>query len=339
MNNLELKFYNSAKNILEKNMNIWDEKKVLVYDLNSPLSKKVSEAFLENFKNISNSEVINFDEIEKEELKNKLLWLENGSTVILIQSTNFRLDNFRIRLNLHNAWIWCLELNHLSYIKDEEIENYADAIEYKTPYYDKVANWLEEKNNKAKSIKIESKNWDILEINWGFEKMKKNTWNYEWKKRWGSFPIWEVFTEALDFEKVNWEFTIYAFPDQKLQMEFCEPFKVKIKNSYLTCEKCPENFRKILDKIEEAEWWKVIMRELWFWLNTGISKEKPLSDVNAFERVAGFHISLWMKHNIYRNKFHKSLTQKYHIDVFPDIKKIIIDWEIVFENWKYLFFE
>jgi len=35
-------------------------------------------------------------------------------------------------------------------------------------------------------------------------------------------------------------------------MEFVEPFKVEVKESYLECTdpKCPENFRKILDKIE-----------------------------------------------------------------------------------------
>jgi len=334
---IQEKFLQATKDILEKNLKISDEKKILVYDLNSPLSKEVSQWFLDNFKNLENAETINFDEIEKDELKEKLMWLDAWSTVVLVQSTNFRLDNFRLRLNLHNAWIWCLELNHLSYIKDSEIENYADAIEYRTDYYDKISQWLKEKCDKAKNITLECSDWSILKMEDWFEDMKQNTWNYEWKKRWGSFPIWENFNEILDFEKVNWEFTVYWFPDEKLQMEFCKPFKIKVEKSYIKCEKCPDNFRKILEKIEKAEWWKVIMRELWFWLNPWISREKTLSDVNAFERIAWFHISLWMKHNIYRKKFHKSVPQRYHIDIFPDTKRILIDNEVIFENEKYLF--
>jgi hypothetical protein len=48
-------------------------------------------------------EIIIFLENEKEILKEKLMTLEIDSTVILVQSTNFRLDNFRLRLNLKNA--------------------------------------------------------------------------------------------------------------------------------------------------------------------------------------------------------------------------------------------
>ena len=45
----------------------------------------------------------NFDDFDKLELKNYLLSLCENSTVILVQSTNFRLDDFRIRLMLHKS--------------------------------------------------------------------------------------------------------------------------------------------------------------------------------------------------------------------------------------------
>lgn len=338
---LEKKLFQAAKDILEKNLKTWDEKKVLVYDLNSPLSKKLSKAYLENFDNLNNSESIEYKEENKEKIKEKLLSLNEWDTVILIQSTNFRLDNFRIRLNLHNAWIWCLEHNHLAYIKDDQHEIYADVISYKTPYFDKISAWLKEKSDKAQSMTFQCNDWSVLKIEWWFEDMKQNTWNYEWKRRWWTFPIWENFTEAKDFAKVNWELSIYCYPDPDLQIETCKPFKIKIKESFITCndENCPENFRKILDKIENWEDWKVIMRELWFWLNPMLSRDRQLSDVNAFERIAGFHISLWMKHNIYRFKFPKEKVQRYHIDIFPDIKRIFIDGDLIFEDENYFFNE
>jgi hypothetical protein len=82
-----------------------------------------------------------------------------------------------------------------------------------------------------------------------------------------------------------------------------------------------------------------MVRELWFWLNSGISKQKRLSDVAAFERVCGFHISLWKKHQIYRKKIHRKVTQRYHIDIFPDVEYIDFDWKRIFWEGKYNFID
>ena len=347
------KFLLACMNILEINLNLSDEKYfnksvVLVYDLNSPLSIELSSWYISALKNLQLSsskknggkkyEIINYNEIDKIELKDKLMWLKEDSTVILVSSTNFRLDDFRIRLNLHNKWVWCLEHNHLGYIKDNETENYADAIEYKTNYYDEIWNKLKNISDNAKAMKFVCIDWSTLNIDWWFEDMKLNTWNYENKRRWWSFPVWEVFTESKIFDNVNGELSIYAFPDDKLQVNFCTPFKIKIQNSIVTCddETCPENFRHTINKISEAEDGEVMLRELWFWLNTWITKENPLSDINAFERIAWFHVSLWKKHQIYRKKIDKNTIQRYHIDIFPNIKEIYYDDIKVFEFNNYI---
>ena len=343
MNIIEEKYLESTKNILEKNLMINDSRYndksiILVYDLSSPVSTELSKWYISNLKNRKNTEMIEFENIDTEILKSKLLWLEEGSTVILVQSTNFRLDNFRIRLNLNNAWVWCLEHRHLAYLYDDQVENYADSIEYRWDYYNKVWWRLKELSDRANTMKFVCKDWSILNVDGGFEDMKLNHWDYEWKTRWGNFPIWENFTEPKLFDNVNGELSIYAYPDDKLQVEFVEPFKIKIKNSIVTCDesKCPDTFNKIMNFISESEDNEVMFRELWFWLNTWISREKQLADVNAYERVCWFHISLWKKHQIYRKKIHKSIVQRYHIDIFPDIKEIYIDDLKVFEKNKYI---
>jgi hypothetical protein len=311
---------------------------ILVYDLESPISIELAKWYISNLKNNKNAEIIDFNKIDKDLLKDKLLSLPECSTVILVQSTNFMLDNFRIRLNLNNAWVWCLEHRHLAYIYDEQIENYADAIEYKTPYYMELWSKLKNLTDTADTMTLICNDWSILKVEWGFEDMKLNDWNYNWKNRWGNFPIWENFTEAKIFANVNGELTIYAFPDDKLQVEFVKPFKIKINKSIVTCDdpNCPETFKKILDFITDSEDKEVMIRELWFWLNNWITKEKPLADVNSYERIAWFHISMWKKHQIYRAKLHKNIMQRYHIDVFPDIKEIYIDDKLVFEKNKYV---
>ena len=343
MNTVKQKFSQATKAILEKNLELlkapYSEKKiVLVYDLNSPLSKELSEGYIKNLEDNPNAEIINFNEISKIDLKEKLLSLSENSTVVLVQSTNFRIEDFRIRMSLHKAWVWCLEHNHLGYMKDDEIENYADAIEYRTPYYEQLSQSLKDKADKAETMKIECHDGSVFLLEWGFEDMKQNTWNYEGKNRWGSFPIGENFNEIIDFSKANGELSIYAFPDENLQVDFVKPFKIKIDKSLVSSDdpNCPEYFRTILDKIERDEGGEVMLRELWFGLNPGITRERPLADVNAFERTAWFHVSLWKKHGIYRKKYHRKTTQRYHIDIFPDVKSISLDEEKIFENDKYL---
>ena len=346
------KLLQATKNILKENLEILKEpysknKVVLVYDENSKLSKMIWEAykknlnspFLQRRKLGGEPEVIIFDEIEKNILKDKLVSLEKNSTVILVQSTNFRLENFRIRLTLHKAWVGCLEHNHLAYIKDEEIENYIDAIEYKTPYYKKLSNKLKEISDRANSLKIISKDGNILEFSGWFEDMKQNTWNYTWKNRWGSIPIWENFTEIKDFKKANWKVAIRAYPDTKMIVHFLkEPFILEIKESKIISwsENTPKDFVEILEIIKQNEDSEIYLRELGFGLNNWITWEKTLSDVNAFERIAGFHLSLWKKHWIYRKKFSRKITQRYHIDIFSDTDKIYFDDKLIFESEKFV---
>lgn len=341
--NMKQKFLNATKNILEKNLKILEKpysenKVILVYDLDSPLSREISEWYIENLKNNKNSEIINFNQINKEKLQKKLLELKENSSIILVQSSNFRIENFRIRMTLHKMWIWCLEHNHLKYILDNQIENYADAIEYKTPYYDKLSEKLKYISDSSNQLKIISKDKSELIFSWGFEDMKQNTGNYEWKNRGGTFPIWENFTEILDFKKANWKVWIRAFPNEKLQVEFPEVFYLDIKESLVVwySENTPKYFIEILEKIKKSEDGEIYLRELWFGLNNWITWEKPLSDVNAFERIAGFHMSLWKKHWIYRKKFWRKITQRFHIDIFVDTDKIFFDEKLIFENEKFV---
>jgi flavorubredoxin len=104
------KLLKATKHILEDNLEILKEpynknKVVLVYDNNSKLASILAEAYIENLKKYKNidSEIIDFNTIAKDSLRKKLLNLKSNSTVILVQSTNFRLENFRIRLSLHKA--------------------------------------------------------------------------------------------------------------------------------------------------------------------------------------------------------------------------------------------
>ncbi|MCD5380774.1 hypothetical protein LR004_02505 [Candidatus Gracilibacteria bacterium] len=342
---MKQKLLEATKNILEKNMEITkspfsDKKIVLIYDDFSELSTLIGESYKQNLEHIENSEVILFQEdSDKKMLQDFLMNLEENSTVILVQSTNFRLDNFRIRLNLKNIGVGCMEHNHLGYMSSDQVENYIDAIEYKTPYYEALSDFMKETIDSSDTLVMRTRDGNELRVEGGFDSVKRNTGDYTDKYRGGTFPVGENFTEAQNFDGVNGSFSIYAYPDMDFQVQFCDPFVVKIEKSMLTCDdpKCPQVFRELLDKIAAGEDGEVMVRELGFGMNTGISKTKRLSDVSAFERVSGFHMSLGKKHQIYRKKLHRKVTQRFHIDVFPDVESITFDKQTVYENGKYNF--
>jgi aminopeptidase len=342
MNELEILALNATKDILEKNLKIYDErvkdkKVVLVYDLESKLSTFVANWYIENLKNNKNAIIININDIEKENLKVMLLSLEKFSMVILVQSTNFRLDEFRLRLNLKNSNIGCIEHNHLIYMKDKEIQTYLKAISYKWEFFEKLSNNLKNLFDNGRSLEIIWKEWNIFKVTEGFEDMKQNTWNFEIENRYGTYPVWENFTESKDFLKVNWELLIKAYPWMDMKVHILEkPFKIVIKESIVTeVFDAPEIFIEVFEKIKAAEW-EVMIRELWFWLNPDIDFENSLSDVNPFERYEGFHLSLGKKHNIYRKKLHKDVVQRYHIDIFPEFSEIKVDWELIYKDWRFV---
>lgn len=351
INKMKNKFLEATKNILEKNLKILEKpfcenKIVLVYDEDSKLSKILWESYAYNLNSPTfkrrglggGTEIIIFWDIEKEILKEKLMSLKTDSTVVLVQSTNFRLDDFRLRLNLKNQWVWCIEHNHLWYIRDEEIETYADSLEYRTPFYIDLSNKLKERFDKADKLEIFSKDWNKLEIIWWFEEWKLNTWDYWEKIRAWSFPIWEFFTESKDFSKVNWKLSIRAYPNMKFEVIKWEIFTIEIKESKIIwySENTPEWFIELVEKIKSSEDWECFVRELWFGLNPWITWEKTLNDVNACERIMWFHMSMWKKHQIYRKKFHRKIMQRFHIDIFSDVDYILLDWEKILENEKFI---
>jgi hypothetical protein len=73
-------------------------------------------------------------------LKNELTSLPAGSIVVLVQSTNFRLSTFRIRLELFHLGIHVVEFNHLAYILDTEFDTFADSLMYRTSEYVRIQN-------------------------------------------------------------------------------------------------------------------------------------------------------------------------------------------------------
>ena len=289
-------------------------------------------------------EILTQWEWQIESIKNELISLPKGSIVILIQSTNFRLSTFRIRLELFNLGIHVVEFNHLAYISDPEVDTFIQSLAYRTPEYvrlERKFSDLIEKNNldltgqNPMSTRIESINWDILTF-WALEKIRGNTGDYsDVENKWGTFPIGEIFTEAIDLASVEGKCLVESYPNEDFSVNVCESFELCIeKGRVLPSPDFPPAFQKLYDWVILYEW-EMMVRELGFGLNPAISTTTPLSDINFYERKLGVHLSLGKKHGIYGKKLPKTEIQRFHIDVFVALQSVFI-WEIrVFEkgNW------
>ena len=109
----------------------------------------------------------------------------------------------------------------------------------------------------------------------------------------------------------------------QFQVVFCAPFVADIvAGKFIHNDAHPTDFLALMTMIREAEGGEVLVREIGVGFNPAISQETPLSDVNAYERQYGMHLSLGKKHGIFGKKLPKIEVQKYHIDVFLEVERL-----------------
>ena len=264
-------------------------------------------------------------------LKNDLISLPPWSIVVLVQSTNFRLSTFRIRLELFHLGIHVIEFNHLAYIPENEFDTFTDSLLYQTPEYVRKQEILGSLISRAQSTLIQSVNGEYL-VFWPLENIRGNTGDYSRTvNKWGTFPLGEVFTESIDLNSLNGKCLIESYPREDFSVDHCPPFELIIENGrVLASEDFPAPFAKLYNWIVQYEW-EVMVRELGMGLNTAITTATPLSDINFYERKIWVHLSLGKKHGIYGKKLPKAEIQRFHIDVFIALESIYIDETNIFE--------
>lgn len=272
-----------------------------------------------------------------ESIKQDLLSLPKWSIAILVQSANFRLSTFRIRLELFHRSVHVIEHNHLAYIKEEEFDTFTDCIQYRTPEYVRLQKVFTELFEKAESTRIVST--DGSELIFGkTDLVRWNTADYTHvENKWGTYPVWEVLTEALDLASVHGECLIDTYPWDDFGIRVCEPFRMIVENGrVLPSDEFPDEFQKIYNLIKENENNEVMVRELGLWLNPAISTEHHLSDINFHERKVWLHLSIGKKHWLYGKKLPKTEVQRFHIDIFVAMESMYVGDVKVFENGQWI---
>ena len=312
-----------------------DTTALVIYDLNSPLSMVLTDAYRIA---LPNGIFINFHDTDKDDIMSQIEALKSGDFVALVQSTSFRLSAFRIRIELFKKSIKVIEHPHLGRMtRDDEVEHYVNALAYDKTYYHHTGHTLKNMLNEAEDAVVHSGDEKLI-YQGGFENAKINIGDYrEMKNTGGQFPLGEVFTEAKELTSLSGKTNIMAFGDTNYKVNIPpHPITIIVENGQLVqTENSTEEFEAVLDMIKEEEG-VVWVRELGLGLNRAFSKDKVVSDMGTFERMCGLHLSLGAKHGIYAKEGMKRNSGKFHIDVMIDTTSFSIGDDVVFDGDKWL---
>src|SRR3989344_1156114 len=310
---------------------------LLIYDTECPLAKLLSDTYQQEIKSHQHK-AINFPTVAESVVEEAVSSLPEHSLVILVQSLSFRMTKHRLRADLFRAGHMVIEHARLSRNNDDEIEHYIDSLQYDTPYYVETSTAIEKLLQQNNTLRIESGHNLTLEINSSFEQPLKNTGDFSDNPIVAAgFPIGEIFTEATQLDKINGSVSVFGFPTLEHKTHFCEPFEVQIKDGCVVGHDGPALFEDILQQIASEEVNKAVqVREIGFGLNRGLGFTKTLHEPTAFERFAGMHFSLGLKHAMYAKKLGRKVYQKYHIDIFCKVKNVFVGSTQIMKEGKYV---
>lgn len=307
-------------------------KSLIMYDTQNGLTNIITQAYLDL---LPQATKLDFDTLTREEAIASFDSLQSGDLVVLIQTSNFRLNDFRIRLYLFERGIHVIEHAHL-YRNDESVwDVYIDSLAYDPQWYfntgHRIKSILESSANT-----IISRNENHLTISSTLEVPKLNIGDYTGMSNvGGSYPIGEVFTEAKHLESVNGTLEIYAFADASFELNMYEPFQIVVEKGLITgwSDNTPTKFSDLINHIRTIE--RPILREIGFGLNRAISRERPLGDITAFERNLGLHISIGEKHSVYAKEGISKSKSRFHVDLYLNVDNVRCDNQTLFSQGNY----
>ncbi|HXA46038.1 MAG TPA: hypothetical protein VNW52_00305, partial [Burkholderiaceae bacterium] len=183
---------------------------VVVFDGQCDLALALAAAYR---RCLPNARFIDFDSTAAEEVHAAFVPLKPLDLVVLIQSTAFRLDAYRLRVELFKRALKVIEHVHLARMPGLQAQHYIESLAYDAPYFRGVGAALKARIDKAHYGVVDS-GGERLVFGSPFESAKLNVGDYSGMNNiGGQFPIGEVFTEAQDLEAVNGRVRIFIFGD------------------------------------------------------------------------------------------------------------------------------
>lgn len=307
-----------------------DHNALIIYDTQCALANTLTEGYK---RALPTAMFKDFHSMTSAEILAEFKKLSPRDLVVLIQSTNFRLNDFRVRVELFEQSLKVIEHPHLSRMIDKECDYYIESLAYDADYFRGIGRALKNRIDHAKSAMLDS-NGEQLRFDSPLEPAKLNIGDYsEMKNIGGQFPIGEVFTEAQRLESVSGRVRIFAFADTEFRVNIPKiPMTLIIEEGRVTdvINSTPE-FDKVLANIraDEHEVW---VRELGFGMNRAFTPERTVSDIGTYERMCGIHLSIGSKHGVYKKPNFRRGDTWHHVDIFPVTHAVYLDDCIVFQD-------
>lgn len=305
---------------------------LIVHDQRTDLNRALTEGYR---RSLPQAEFIDFDSVSPQQVLAAFDRYKAGDLVVLIQSTSFRLEAFRVRIELFKRGLKVIEHVHLSRMPDAaQGLLYIDALAYDPSYYRGVGHALKARIDQAPYGTVDSGNGEKLVFGSPFETAKLNIGDYSAMQNvGGQYPLGEVFTEAQDLEAVNGRVRIYVFGDTSFRVNHpATPITLIVQKGRVSgTENSTPEFDTVLELIRahEGEVW---LRELGFGMNRAFSRERMVSDIGTYERMCGIHLSLGAKHGQYAKPQFRRADTRYHIDVFAITEGVYLGEECVYRD-------
>ncbi|WP_426192913.1 hypothetical protein [Massilia sp. DWR3-1-1] len=303
---------------------------LVVSDTGTDLARALTEAYR---RQLPDARFIDFDSVAAADVLAAFAALAPGDLVVLVQSTNFRLDGFRLRVELFKLGLKVIEHLHLDRMPGIQGSYYIAGLAYDAGYYRTVGPALKARIDAASSARIDS-GGDVLTFGSALESAKLNIGDYSAMHNvGGQFPIGEVFTEAQDLEAVHGRVRIHVFGDTAFMVN-CPPVPITLvveRGRVVGVEDSTAEFDEVLARIraDEGEVW---LRELGFGMNRAFTRERRVDDIGTYERMCGIHLSLGAKHGVYTKPGFKRKDARYHVDVFAVTEAVYLDDEQVYRD-------
>jgi hypothetical protein len=312
-------------------------KALIVYDTRSDLNRALTEAY-RRVVPADHARFVDFDGVAPDDVLAAFAQMNEGDLVVLIQSTSFRLEAFRIRIELFKRGLKVIEHVHLSRMPGAQGLHYIASLAYDPAYYRGVGHALKARIDRAQYGVVDSGDGEKLVFGSPFESAKLNIGDYSGMNNvGGQFPLGEVFTEARDLEAVNGRVRIFVFGDTAFMVNQPEvPVTLIVeKGRVVGAENATPEFDNMLAIIRahEGEVW---LRELGFGMNRAFARDRMVNDIGTFERMCGIHLSLGAKHGVYAKPQFKRKDARYHVDVFAVTEAVYLDDQQVYHDggWK-----
>ncbi|WP_394778247.1 hypothetical protein [Undibacterium sp.] len=307
-----------------------EQNAVVVWDAGCDLSIALTQAYR---RCLPGARFIDFNAVPPQEIMAAFETLAPADLVVLIQSTNFRLEAYRLRIELFKRSLKVIEHPHLARMPGQEALYYIEALAYDPAYFRGTGAALKTRIDSAAYGVVDS-GGERLVFGSPFEAAKLNIGDYSGMKNiGGQFPIGEVFTEAQNLEAVNGRVRIFVFGDTRFAVNKPEtPITLVIVKGRITevIDSTPE-FDQVLANIraDEGEVW---LRELGFGMNRAFSKDRLVSDIGTYERMCGIHLSLGAKHGVYTKPNFRRADARHHVDVFAVTEAVYLGEEVVYRD-------